>query len=210
MIGQQPLMCLRTIWTLPYGTHPLRTLLTRVYFPPIFHPISEDPSMYRTTLAVYFSALFAAPLFAQTTVTPSTTPQGTPVSPSVQYQDGVKSPGIATLISVVIPGGGQMYADKVGKGLALLGITYGSLIGGAVLSTTSCSVYNGCSVDLTPLYIGGVISLGTWIYSMATAGGDARDHNASLGLRATRLVEPVVEIARDGRTNIGLRVALSH
>ena len=177
--------------------------------------------MYRAVLAVCSSALFAAPLLGQTAATPSLPPQGAPVAPPVQSQDGVKSPGIATLISVVVPGGGQMYADKVGKGLALLGITYGSLIGGIVLSAgraSTCSVdgngnlTSGCNVnrDLTPFYIGGAISVGTWIYSMATAGRDARAHNASLGLHATLPVEPMVQVGRNGRTNMGLRFAFGH
>ena len=37
-----------------------------------------------------------------------------------------KSPGIAVLISLVIPGGGSMYCEKVGKGIGLL---IGTIIG---------------------------------------------------------------------------------
>jgi TM2 domain-containing membrane protein YozV/ribosomal protein L37E len=37
-----------------------------------------------------------------------------------------KSPGIAVLISLFIPGGGSMYCEKVGKGIALL---IGTIIG---------------------------------------------------------------------------------
>lgn len=37
-----------------------------------------------------------------------------------------KSPGIAVLISLIIPGGGSMYCEKVGKGIGLL---IGTIIG---------------------------------------------------------------------------------
>src|SRR5580704_2248814 len=42
-----------------------------------------------------------------------------PASPSLQTQDGYKSPGIATVVSVFIPGGGSMYADRIPKGVTI-------------------------------------------------------------------------------------------
>ena len=36
------------------------------------------------------------------------------------YEQKKKSPGIAVLLSLIIPGAGQMYLGKVGKGIILL------------------------------------------------------------------------------------------
>ena len=36
------------------------------------------------------------------------------------YEQKKKSPGIATLLSFIIPGAGQMYLGKVGKGILIL------------------------------------------------------------------------------------------
>jgi TM2 domain-containing membrane protein YozV len=175
--------------------------------------------MYRSVLAVSLSLLLSTPLaaFGQ-----ASSPSPSTASIAPETQDGYKSPGIATLISVVVPGGGQMYAGKIGKGLVLLGISAGAVITGEALAVTtigSCNVDANGNVSsscgsinrtLAPLYIGTGVALGAWIYSMVTAGGDARAYNAKLGQRAELPVQPLIQRTATGATNFGLRVALGH
>lgn len=50
-----------------------------------------------------------------------------------------KEVGIAILIGILVPGGGQLYAGDTSKGLRLLGLGYGSLVGGYVLAVATDS-----------------------------------------------------------------------
>jgi TM2 domain-containing membrane protein YozV len=45
-----------------------------------------------------------------------------------------KDPGLAIIIGILLPGGAQIYAGDNPKGLMILGVAYGSLIGGWFLS----------------------------------------------------------------------------
>ena len=45
-----------------------------------------------------------------------------------------KDPLIAIIIGLVVPGGGQLYAGDTPKGLMILGVGYGSLVGGWFLA----------------------------------------------------------------------------
>ena len=45
-----------------------------------------------------------------------------------------KDPGLAIIIGILLPGGAQIYAGDNDKGLMLLGVAYGSLIGGWFLA----------------------------------------------------------------------------
>ncbi len=98
---------------------------------------------------------------------------------------GYKDPGTATLIGVLVTGGGQFYSGETTKGATLLGIGLGSLVVGAAASGTSCgtySSYSSCSTNTAPLLLGTLAYLGTWVYGIMDAGNAARRHNTSLGL----------------------------
>ncbi|WP_456372824.1 hypothetical protein [Methanocaldococcus sp.] len=86
----------------------------------------------------------------------------------VYYEQKKKSVGIAVLLSFVIPGAGQMYLGKVGKGIILL-IATGILIAfGLLLSLLVIGI---------PLLLLGLI---IWIYSIYDAYKSAKDYNAQL------------------------------
>lgn len=139
---------------------------------------------------------------------------GTSVSAQQQQaatQAKPKEPGTATLISVLVTGGGQMYSDEVGRGMTMLGVSLGSIVLGAVASSPESCSYNSLTGTATcgggssaPLYIGMLVAAGTWVYSIMDAGPAARRYNTARGLQtAHRTVRPTVLLARE-RTGVGL------
>lgn len=122
-----------------------------------------------------------------------------------------KSPGTATLISVLITGGGHMYAGETGKGLGLLLGSAGAIGIGAALSTSETSCYGYvCTTEtnLGPLYIGSALAFGLWIYGVADAGEAARRSNVANGItdRFNLSVQPQV---LDGKLNAGIKLSIS-
>jgi hypothetical protein len=132
-----------------------------------------------------------------------------PAAPPPAYL--YKNPGEAALFSFLIPGVGQMYNGQVGKGVAVLLVSAGAtaLIIHAGVSSTTCEFGNTCGDDAAPLAIGGGVFLATWIYSMVDAYGTAKRHNKQMGFRVGAIpVTPHVGMARDGRANVGLSLAI--
>lgn len=88
----------------------------------------------------------------------------------------VKDPRLATVIGVLVPGGGQLYASRYGKGLTLL-LGSAAGIGLAVDANQShCEANKTCSrSSVEALGIGTAVVL--WAYGWATAATDARLFN---------------------------------
>lgn len=119
-----------------------------------------------------------------------------------------KDPGVATLISVLITGGGQMYAGETGRGAAMLGIGLGSLVLGASLSSPSCSTAEfgtDCSINTTPLTIGILAYVGTWIYGIADASQSVHRQNRKM-LSASARIRPSLVTSPQGLTHLGLSI----
>ena len=110
-----------------------------------------------------------------------------------------KDPGTATLISVLITGGGQFYAGESGKGLFLMGGSLAAVLLGASASdagTIECDWYDCYTTDenLTPFYLGVATAVGLWIYSVADAGSAARRSNERNGLASARFaIKPTIK-----------------
>jgi hypothetical protein len=123
------------------------------------------------------------------------------------YGAGYKDPGTATLFSVLLTGGGHFYSGETRKGATLLGVGLGSFIAGAAMSGgVSCSDYS-CSNNTTPLVVGSLVYLGTWIYGIVDSGNAARRQNAIHGFNTVGL-SPTVKPLNNGRSGIGLEVAI--
>lgn len=125
---------------------------------------------------------------------------GSPPAPSP------KDPGVATLVSVLVTGGGQMYAGETTRGLTMLGIGLGSLMLGAALSTSSCDVSGfeaNCSVNTAPMTLGIMVYLGTWVYSIADAPKSVERMRASSRASISNL-RPNVGVTRQGQPALGL------
>lgn len=127
---------------------------------------------------------------------------------------GYKDPGTARLIGVLVTGGGQFYAGKTGKGLALLGVSLGSWLIGSAMSAASI---NDCAWDdytcdysasYTPLYVGAAVSLGAWAYGWYSAASDAQEHNVRQAYQTygSLPAQPILAPSRDGGLAVGMRV----
>lgn len=115
-----------------------------------------------------------------------------------------KDPGVATIVSLLITGGGQMYAGETGRGLAMLGIGVGSLVLGTALSTTSCDPFEyECTQNLAPLTLGVLAAVGTWVYSIVDAPKSVQRQNLKRQNASARL-RPNVGAGPQGQTHIGL------
>ena len=127
---------------------------------------------------------------------------------------GYKDPGTATLLSVVVPGGGQLYSGETNKGLMLLGGGLGGLILGTAMTTNSISAscdYDEftCSDDTNylPMAVGYLAFFGTWVYGIIDADDSAQRMNAKRGMAQVLdgTVVPVLAASGDG-THIGISI----
>ena len=109
---------------------------------------------------------------------------------------GSKSPGTATVISVIVPGGGQMYAEELGRGLTILGISTAAPLAGA-LTGSSGAVLAGLAV-----------SVAAWVYGIVDAPRAVRRHNTALGAVTSTPLIPIVALGTAGETRVGLSLML--
>jgi hypothetical protein len=121
-----------------------------------------------------------------------------PVASSAQSRDTLttrqmmqyKDPGTATLISVLMPGAGHLYASETGRGLGVMAVSAGSI--GAGYYFSSCpGAPDSCGQ--TPLYIGIGLHFANWIWSIVDAGDAARRHNRRLFSEDIR-VRPIASV----------------
>jgi len=110
-----------------------------------------------------------------------------------------KDPALATILSILIPGGGQMYAGKPLKGALVIVSILGSLgVAASVQDPEECSETMSTGGTSVRTCTGGnppsfQIALGaaaaSYLFGIATAGNDARDYNTSrrhqVSLRST-------------------------
>lgn len=151
-------------------------------------------------------------------INPTPAPSPAPAPPPVQQQPSPaeaaawedrpsrKEPGTATLVSILVTGGGQMYAGDTKRGLMMLGGAVGGLVVGAALSGgVSCGEFSCSSGSYAPLYLGSLAAVGIWIYSIVDAAPTARRMNQRNGFRVGGLA-PTVGRGGAGTTQIGLQL----
>lgn len=149
-----------------------------------------------------------SPSAARATVTAAAIPQSgnqatlqpqTQVSGQMpfQYKDGTT----ATLLSLLITGGGQMYSGETGRGLGMLLGGVGAIVVGYAAS--GCDSY-GCN-NTDGLVAGYLVATGLWITSLIDAHSSAARHNA-LAPRSALIqnISSVVESGSQGTTRFGL------
>lgn len=119
-----------------------------------------------------------------------------------------RDPGIATILSVVIPGAGQMYAGDTMRGVKILGGAYFSPIIGWTAGTMFCATGSGaaCGVGLLVGLTGSVAGLGSWVYGIIDAGPTTERMNAAHGFALDGRLQPLVAPTADGGTALGFRL----
>jgi hypothetical protein len=109
-----------------------------------------------------------------------------------------KDPSTAVMMSLVAPGGGQLYAGEIGKGLLMLVGGEGALITGWSTSQRQRCNHDDCTgPHWTNLYMGAAAAMGIWFYSLADAPKAARRYNAKVDKSLARL-EPIIMRERIG------------
>lgn len=113
---------------------------------------------------------------------------------------GYKDPGTATLLSVVIPGGGQLYSGDMRKGLTLLAVGVGAPTVALVVATSTPDH------SVAPLALASLASLGAWVYGIADASSSAKRMNTKHGLARVipENVAPIMVPNGTGGTQVGL------
>lgn len=149
---------------------------------------------------------YSEPVAARGSQARAVAPVEAPYTPSasgatVAY---AKEGGVGVLFSLLITGGGQIYAGKAGKGVGLLLTSVGAIVVGAAASTCTTSSYSyETTCNAGPLAVGAAVAIGNWIYSMASAPSDVREWNAKHSLASGPRALP--HLARTGSgTEIGL------
>jgi hypothetical protein len=146
---------------------------------------------------------------------PAVIPQSAPVTVNREPQSarpqtgpGYKDPTIGLLISIVIPGGGHLYAGETKKG----GILLGTALGGTILGTAFAvgAAENGSAGGVSAaLLVGWGLYLGSWIYGIVDSQDAVRRHNASLGYGYIDRITPIVSPGQRGTpTQLGLRFGM--
>lgn len=139
-----------------------------------------------------------------------------PAARAQQRAEQYKDPGTATLLSVVIPGGGQLYSGETGKGAAILGVGLGSLLVGTALYAANpggvdCNDNLDCSAhdNVAPLLVGSLVYLGAWVYGISDASGSAKRMNSKHGVARLGPAEvtPLVAPSAHG-TTLGLSLRM--
>lgn len=77
------------------------------------------------------------------------------------------------LFSILIPGGGHIYAGETNKGLTLLAVGLGGAIGGSLLS--------GITGSTAPALLGIAAYLGAWVYGILDGQKAVERYNAANG-----------------------------
>ncbi|CAA9329112.1 MAG: hypothetical protein AVDCRST_MAG68-2397 [uncultured Gemmatimonadetes bacterium] len=137
-----------------------------------------------------------------------------PAAAQREARIGYKDPGTATLVSLAIPGGGQLYSGETGRGAALLGVSLGGVALGVSATVSSagvsCDEAFNCQDDTNylPMALGYAVFLGSWIYGVIDADDSAQRMNARRGLVGgfPPRLSPVITADPQRATRMGLSI----
>ena len=139
-----------------------------------------------------------------------------PLADSGDDDLGLTSRRTATLLSVVVPGGGQIYAGApVTGGLLLIGAGAALAVGAAAsVAASEREPFFGCPApcwefEPSQLRIGAGVAGALWLYGVVDAPAAATRNNRRCGLLATVEVAPATFRTPSGSTAAGLTLRAS-
>jgi hypothetical protein len=125
---------------------------------------------------------------------------------SIQQAPAEKVPALAGGMSFLVPGLGSLYAGNSGHGLTHLVVAAGSFAG-LLATNSSCEIiFAGPDSNCTGVAFFGIVFVGNWIWSIATAAKDANAYNRSLYSTGLQVAPDLVAIRSSGQTTIGLQL----
>jgi len=134
-----------------------------------------------------------------------------PFAANAQQKDpSYRDPGTATIYSVVLPGGGQLYSGETTRGLMLLGGSSAAILAGSALSSPAKCDYDAAfsfsckEANNTPLRIGMLASLGIWGYGIYDAKKSAERMNLKREHHTAR-IEPTFDV-RGSQSVVGVKI----
>lgn len=166
----------------------------------------------KTLFAAALVSAFAAPVQAQESIMFAYAGSSEPaafaaeaprlfLAPPVAEKDG----GIATILSVIFPGAGQMYAGDTMRGIKILGGAWGAPVVGTIGGTALCAAGEAGCIGGVALLLGGWgVGLGSWVYGIIDAAPTTERMNAAN--RTAVHVAPTVVPTMSGATGIGVQV----
>lgn len=126
-----------------------------------------------------------------------------------------KDPAIALGFAWLCPGCGHLYSGETTRGAVIAAISIGSLASGAAIQFTRSRSHAELAaaaragkverMDLTPILVGGAISLVGYVYGLIDAGPSVRRANARSGI-GFRGIDMSPTVAADG--SVGARFTI--
>lgn len=113
-----------------------------------------------------------------------------------------KDPEVATIVGVLVPGGGQFYATRYGKAAGVFLGTAAAVAIAVDAANNDCSGGGPCHQHSIET-IGVVTAALIWGYGWATAANDARMYNTQ---RLNTTLAPVLHRGSNGRLLAGLQL----
>lgn len=175
-------------------------------------PVTVAPGVPLVTLTQSnAAAVVAAPSTAPSTPTTAasvTSVEATPARPAVIADGSRKDPMLATVLSFLVPGVGEMYAGAPGTGAAHFVVNL--VAAGIFVGGVNCEANYSCSNGGTVVAIGLGLGLVNTIESMVDAHGQANKYNREHGaVAALRTVRPIAGVGSRGETRVGLSLAVA-
>lgn len=131
-------------------------------------------------------------------------------SPPISY-GSQKSTGLGTIIAILIPGGGHLYAEETKRGLTILGVSVGGLVGGYALTYSSIKSTGVMEEpNFTYLWLGVAIHFGSWLYGIIDTPKAVDRYNQRSGFSVMDMkLNPYFSHNQEGGFHIGLSAKIN-
>lgn len=135
-----------------------------------------------------------------------------------------KDPAAASLMSVVVPGSGHVYAGETWTGIVVFGVTIGAPILGARATNMEDLVFSDQDVNWFPFILGLSVGVGAWMFGIFDADNAAREYSQTHGLASFHIdlkndikglstlhikMDPMIRRSRFDKPMYGMRLGIN-